>query len=101
MNWKTIVNTGIQKGSTNGSRTFEEIFVNEKNEKFRITIRSESYVPQSYARLSKWSEEKGWLVIHSKNPKRDYDIDISYHETFSVHSFDPIIYDLKKVAEIF
>ena len=45
--------------------------------------------------------KRGWSIIHGKNPKKDYDIDISYSSNFSQNSFEPIIKDLKKLAKQF
>jgi hypothetical protein len=103
MKFKTILNTGITNGNSNGGRNYEEIFTDEKNDKFRIYIHSESYKSQSYARLFKWSDKDGWLTIQSKNPENDYNINISYREkgTYSENVFDIIVKDLKQLAENF
>jgi hypothetical protein len=105
MKFKTVLNTGITNGSSNGAKNYEEIFLDETNKfnKFRIYIHNESYISQSYARLSKWSDKDGWITIHSKNPEKDYKINISYRDkgTYSEDIFLPIINDLKKLAENF
>jgi len=97
MKLKKVLDTGIKRGHSNGERTQEIIFENDKNEKYRVYIESESYVDQSYARLYKWTNDNGWGLITSKNPKRDYNIDISYQENYSALTFEPIVRDLKKI----
>lgn len=102
MKFKTIYNTGIEiLGDSNGSRTYVEVFTNDKEEQYKIEIKSESYITQSYAKLYKWSTTDGWLQIVNKNPRRQFGVDISYKDNFSVNVFDPIIKDLKKLAESF
>lgn len=101
MKLKKVLDTGIVKGNSNGERKQELIFENEVNEKYRITIESESYEAQSYARLCKWTNHEGWQQITSKNPKRDYNIDIAYKTDYSQSTFDPIIRDLKKIMAHF
>lgn len=96
-----ITETPIKESSSNGGRTKTIVFTNEKFEQFQITIRSESYVNQSYARLSKWSDSSGWNTIVSQNPKTDYNIDISYKSVYSPTIFDPIIKSLYKISKSF
>lgn len=98
---KVILNEGIKSSSSNGGRFQDIIIVNEKKEKFRIYILSESHESQSYARLYKWTNEKGWEVITSKNPKRDYKIDISHQSGYPQSAFNRIISDLTAIAEHF
>lgn len=98
---KVILNEGIKPSSSNGGRFQDVILVNDKKEKFRIYVLSESHESQSYARLSKWTSEKGWEIITSKNPKRDYGIDISYQSGYSQGSFNRIISDLTAIAKHF
>jgi hypothetical protein len=98
---KVILNEGIKPSSSNGGRFQDIIIVNEKKEKFRIYILSESHESQSYARLYKWTNEKGWEVITSKNPKRDYKIDISHQSGYPQSAFNRIISDLTAIAEHF
>lgn len=102
MKFKTIYNTGIQKlDDSNGSRTYVEVFTNDKEEQYKIEIKSESYISQSYAKLYKWSTTEGWLQIVNKNPKRQFGVDISYQDNFPANIFDYMIKDLKKLAESF
>ena len=53
--FKVINETAIQNCASNGGRKKEIIFANDKNEKFRISILSESYESQSHSFLYKWS----------------------------------------------
>lgn len=98
---KVILNEGIKPSSSNGGRFQDVILTNDKKEKFRIYILSESHESQSYARLYKWTDQKGWEIITSKNPKRDYGIDISYKSSYHVGAFDRIISDLTSIAKHF
>ena len=70
MKLKKVSDTGITRGNSNGERKQEIIFENENNEKYRISIESETYEEQSYARLCKWTNEKGWGVMY--NPRSSY-----------------------------
>lgn len=99
--FKVINETAIQNCASNGGRKKEIIFTNDKNEKFRISILSESYKSQSHSFLYKWSETKGWNMIIDKNPLSEYNVDISYSDNYSQTSFDKIVRDLKKIAETF
>ena len=101
MKLKKVLDTGIKPGNSNGERKQEIIFENDTNEKYRITIESESYVDQSYARLQKWTNERGWELITARNPKRDYNIDISYSSNYSQTTFEPIVRDFKKIITRF
>ena len=96
-----IDETPIQDRSSNGGRFKEIIFKNDKDEKFKLAILSESYVSQSYARLYKWTTENGFEIIKSKNPMKDFKIDISYRAGYLQSSFDPIVKDMMKLAEHF
>jgi hypothetical protein len=69
--------------------------------RFKISIKSESYKEQSYATLYKWTDQNGFASIVSKNPKRDYDIDLSHRTGYMQTAFKPIIDDLKKLAKEF
>lgn len=98
----SIINeTPIQKASTNGGREKEIIYENIKKEKFKIHIISETYTSQSYAKLFKWSDTNGWLSIIWKNPKNDFNINISSSDTFNQNAFLPILIDLMKISENF
>ena len=98
---KIIVDTGITAKHSNGARAQEIIYEAENKEKFRIYIHSESYDFQSYARLYKWSNEKGWLQIHQVNPAKDYNINLSYRPIPTYNAFAPIIRDLNKIMKAF
>lgn len=96
-----IKDTGVCNGQSNGAKIQEIILKNEDADKYRIYINSESYVTQSYGRLSKWDDEKGWNAITTINPKTDYNIDISYRNGHTTDAFEPIIKDFKKMIKHF
>lgn len=100
---KTIVieDLGIQSCSSNGGRKKTVLFQNEKKERFRIRILSESFESQSFAILEKWTDANGFSVIIRKNPKADFQIDISYKDNYSASAFEPIVKDLKRISESF
>lgn len=100
---KTLKDSGIMSKHSNGGRTQEVIWKTPYREKFRVLIHSESYDFQSYARLYKWNEQNNeWNIVTSANPKKDYDIDISYKNVPSYSlAFQPILNDFKKMAKEF
>jgi len=93
-----VSNSGIKECSSNGGRKQEILFKTEKNV-FKISILSESYTNQSYGSLYILSTDKKWTLLKRINPKTDYRIDISYKNNYDKFAFDPIIKDLKKIAE--
>lgn len=101
--FRIIEDTGIIDGGRNGARTRTIMFkrATDESQRYRIKVWSETYASQSYARLEKWTDEKGWAVISAKNPKRDYGIDLSYSKGYSQSAFDRIVDDLFKIAESF
>ncbi len=107
MQLEEILNEGIKEGYSNGAR-YQTVILKCKKlhfdnvfEKYKIDIKSESHESQSYARLLKWTDNNGWCLIVEKNPKRDYQIDISYKTPVLKSSFKVIIDDLKKLIEHF
>lgn len=98
---KLISDTGIQILRTNGGRAQTVIFINDKQEKFKISIKSETHDFQSYAKLYKWSDSEGWLHIVTKNPKDFYGIKIAHVYPVNPKIFAPIINDLKKLSKNF
>jgi len=96
-----IKDTGVYNGHSNGAKIQEIILKNEDKVKYKIYINSESFVRQSYGRLSKWDDEKGWNVITTINPKTDYNIDISYGNGHRTDAFEPIIKDFKEMIKHF
>ena len=96
-----VRNEGIKKLHSNGKRRQEIIIKNDKEEKFKIVIVSESYDFQSFARLSKWTDNDGWQVITSANPKKDYGIDIAYSSSYEPSAFKPIIEDFAQLIQEF
>ena len=101
MKLQELINTGIKALHSNGGRRQEIILINEKDEKYRIINHSESYDNQSYARLCKWCDSKGWQTIVNKNPKHDYGIDIAYSSHYSQDIFAPIVRDFKQLITHF
>ena len=91
-------NTGIKNEHSNGART-QTVLFKTKEHTFRITIKSESYDFQSYARLSILSTDKKWTVMKSAQPKRDYFIDISYQDNYNPEAFNKIIKEFMALAE--
>jgi hypothetical protein len=91
-----IDDSQIKKGSSNGSRSQTLLFIDIQKVWYKLIIHSESYDSQSHIRLYSSSDRNQWLLIKSENPKRDYNIDISYKDDFSTQSFKPIIDDYKK-----
>jgi len=100
-----LENKGISSNHHNGAYRQTILFQikdsNKKTHNFKISINSESYEVQSYANLMKWTEDKGFAAIISNNPKRDYNIDVSYKPQVSPKVFQPIIDDLTKLAKKF
>ena len=57
-----IEGTEITTGSQSKDQTL--IFKDRiDSDMFRISIKDDSYANQSYARLDKWSETNGWLLV--------------------------------------
>lgn len=102
-NKDVLLDSGMQSCSSNGGWKREIIYLDGKGGKFRIFILSESYESQSYARLYKWTDKEGWENITSKNPKKEYGIDVSYRrpEQVGADVFKPMITDLVKLSEAF
>jgi hypothetical protein len=102
MKFKEIINTGITSTDRNGARNQEIIWqVNTTKEKFRIFIHSESYDFQSYARLYKWDNNKGWNVITTVNPEKDFNVRVAYKNPVNPGAFLEIIAHLRKIAKTF
>lgn len=99
MELKEILNSGIINANFNGHWKQEVMFINEKNEKYRILVNDSS--PETI--LYKWSETNGWMFIVSKITKEEYGIDICYRpkERISQSDYTPIIKDLKKFIQHF
>lgn len=95
-----IENSGIFKSNSNGGR-LQTIVFKIGAHRFKIAIKSESYVAQSYATLYKWTDTAGFAQVVNKNPSRDYGIDLSYRDGYAESAFMPIIKDLKKLAKSF
>lgn len=95
-----IDDSGIVEKHSNGGRTQTIIF--DCNDRYwRLIIHSESYDFQSYIRLYSSSTLDNWNLIKNGNPKKDYNIDISYRRDYSHSTFYKIIEDYKKVIERF
>ena len=91
-----IDDTGIVECHSNGGRT-QTILMKHNNLFWKLVIHSESYVAQSYIRLYSSSTLDSWNSIKSGNPKRDYDIDISYRNQYAQTVFSRIINDYKSL----
>ena len=89
-----IDDTGIVECHSNGGRT-QTILMKHNNLFWKLIIHSETYVAQSYIRLYSSSALDNWNIIKSGNPKRDYDIDISYRTHYPQSIFSRIINDYK------
>ena len=90
--------TGIMSTDRNGGRT-RTIMYKVNNLFWKLIIHSETYISQSYIKLYSSSTLDNWNLIKIGNPKKDYNIDISYSERFSDNVFDGIIDDYKKLIE--
>ena len=96
-----IDDTGIVSGYRNGAKTQDILFRIGEN-RYKISIRSETHDFQSFARLFKWTQGNGFEPLIDKNPKRDFGIDISGYRTESdKNAFEPIISNLEQVAQKF
>ena len=76
----------------NGAR-FKSIILGKDKERFKIKIRAESYVTQSYIKIEKYSFEKSeWNYYHHLN-NGDFPImeSIPYRDNFEQNCFDRII----------
>ena len=90
--------TGIMSIDRNGGRT-RTIMYKVNNLFWKLIIHSETYISQSYIKLYSSLTLDNWNLIKIGNPKKDYNIDISYSERFSDNVFDGIIDDYKKLIE--
>ncbi len=90
--------TGIMLTDRNGGRT-RTIMYKVNNLFWKLIIHSETYISQSYIKLYSSLTLDNWNLIKIGNPKKDYNIDISYSERFSDNVFDGIIDDYKKLIE--
>lgn len=93
-----VDDTGIMSTDRNGGRT-RTIMYKVNNLFWKLIIHSETYISQSYIKLYSSSTLDNWNLIKIGNPKKDYNIDISYSERFSDNVFDGIIDDYKKLIE--
>ena len=91
-----IDDTGVVECHSNGGRT-QTILMKHNNLFWKLIIHSETYVAQSYIRLYSSSALDNWNIIKSGNPKRDYDIDISYRTHYPQSIFSRIINDYKSL----
>ena len=93
-NIEIIDDTGIVEKHSNGGRT-QTILMKHNNLFWKLIIHSESYIAQSYIRLYSSSTLDNWNLIKCGNPKRDYEIDISYRTQYLRSEFNIIIKDYK------
>jgi len=93
-----IDDTDITEIRSNGGRVKTTLF-EIKGILFRIDIKSESHDFQSYARLEILGSDNKWEVLKRMNPKKDFNIDISYQTSPSQKAFDPILSKLIDLAK--
>lgn len=94
--FEILIEKQLYQGNSNGAWLYA-ITYKVNNKIWKIEINSESYVSQSYIRLYRLGNDEKWNLIHFGNPKRDYEIDISYKSegAFPKNIFDGIIKDYK------
>ena len=98
--FNVIEDSGNKAGYSNGAWERTVLF-RKDNIRFKISIRCESHESQSYARLYKWTEQKGFECVIRKQPQRDYNIKCAHHNENEMYKgiFDPIVKDLMEIAE--
>lgn len=89
-----IDDTGIEMKNSNGGRT-QTILMKYNNTYWKLVIHSESYWFQSYIRLYSSQSLENWNLIKHGNPKKDYDLDLSYRNDYKENVFFGIINDYK------
>jgi len=95
-----IEDTGFLADLQNECNYNQTILFGIGTQRFKINIHYDStYRFQSYARLEKWTENNGFSNIISKNPQRDYQIELA----LNIHpeAFKDIIKDLNRIATAF
>lgn len=99
MELKEILNSGVITANFNGHWKQEVMFINEKNEKYRIVVNHSSHETSLY----KWSDSNGWLFITNKNTAKVYNIDITYRpiERVDQNIYTPVIKDFKRIIQHF
>ena len=80
-----VDDTGIMSTDRNGGRT-RTIMYKVNNLFWKLIIHSETYISQSYIKLYSSLTLDNWNLIKIGNPKKDYNIDISYSERFVMES---------------
>lgn len=98
VDYELIDDTGIVENHSNGGRT-RTILYKMGGTFWKLIIHSESYNFQSYIRLYSSSTLDNWTLIKNGNPKKDYNIDISYSRSYTPYVFDGIIRDYKKIIK--
>lgn len=83
--------------NSNSGRTQELIFVvthkrdiEHHGYTWKISVRSENYADQSHAYLYLLNKQNEWTLISSLNPKRNFNIDVSYKNNLQGDEFVPI-----------
>lgn len=98
--FNVIEDSGNNSVYSNGAWERTLLF-RKDNIQFKISIRCESYEFQSYARLYKWTEQKGFECVIGKQPQCDYHINCAYRNENEMPKgiYDPIVKDLMEIAE--
>jgi hypothetical protein len=89
-----IDDSGIVEVYSNSGKKQTVLIKTIKGTLYKISILSESYESQSYAKLYV-KDSSGFSLIKNCNPKRDYNIELSYKKDYSKNSFSKIISDFK------
>lgn len=97
---KILDNPGIKELKSNGGRN-QVMLLEHNGILYKINILSESYESQSYGRLYVLNKNNELTLLKLINPNRDYNIDISYRDSYPSTSFEPIINDFKKLIKSF
>lgn len=96
MAWTIVQDSGVKKLDQDH---IQEIVLSLNGEIFKIKIRHNAYDFQSSATLSVLNHEKAWTEIARRNPHNDYNTGVSYIRKPKQNQFQPIITELKSIAE--
>ena len=94
---ETIDDTGIIKCNSNDGKR-QTILFKCKNLFWKLDILSESYDFQSYIKLYSSPDLGHWTLVKKGNPKRDYNISLTYKD-YTQFAYSEIIRDYKKLIE--
>jgi len=95
----TYEETELTEMKSNGGY-IKQYELKTENNLYKLYIKTESYVSQSYIRLSFFNGEE-WKNIISQNPQKEYNIDIAYKrkEYIPSNTFDKILSDYIQLIE--